>query len=208
MSRPSREQHLVDVLGREVPDLRRLEQVDDLEARQRGLEAGALEIVGRAHGVWEGSRGSRRPRRAAAGYDSHRPGDPSPVLDADSSRPRPRVPRGSVAGGCAQTAQTVRDLHPDHHPVRRVQARHQPGQLHLAGHGRQAQGRPDQGAGADASLGTPLITSAFRDNRWDYVYEFQRDGPGARAPPVHRLLQGRRRSRAGKATRCRSRRRS
>ena len=26
------------------------------------------------------------------------------------------------------------------------------------------------------TLGTPLITSAFRDNRWDYVYEFQRGG--------------------------------
>ena len=25
-------------------------------------------------------------------------------------------------------------------------------------------------------LGTPLITSAFRDNRWDYVYEFSRQG--------------------------------
>jgi outer membrane protein assembly factor BamE len=27
-----------------------------------------------------------------------------------------------------------------------------------------------------AALGTPLITSPFRDNRWDYVYEFQRGG--------------------------------
>lgn len=27
-----------------------------------------------------------------------------------------------------------------------------------------------------ATLGTPLVTSAFRDNRWDYVYEFQRAG--------------------------------
>jgi outer membrane protein assembly factor BamE len=27
-----------------------------------------------------------------------------------------------------------------------------------------------------AALGTPLITSAFRDNRWDYVYEFQSAG--------------------------------
>jgi outer membrane protein assembly factor BamE len=26
------------------------------------------------------------------------------------------------------------------------------------------------------SLGTPLITSAFREGRWDYVYEFQRAG--------------------------------
>ncbi len=27
-----------------------------------------------------------------------------------------------------------------------------------------------------AILGTPLITSAFRENRWDYVYEFKRQG--------------------------------
>jgi outer membrane protein assembly factor BamE len=27
-----------------------------------------------------------------------------------------------------------------------------------------------------AALGTPLITSAFRENRWDYVYEFKRGG--------------------------------
>ena len=27
-----------------------------------------------------------------------------------------------------------------------------------------------------ATLGTPLITSVFRDNRWDYVYEFQSAG--------------------------------
>lgn len=25
-------------------------------------------------------------------------------------------------------------------------------------------------------LGTPLVASAFRDSRWDYVYEFQRQG--------------------------------
>jgi outer membrane protein assembly factor BamE len=25
-------------------------------------------------------------------------------------------------------------------------------------------------------LGTPLVTSAFRDNRWDYVYEFIKQG--------------------------------
>lgn len=27
-----------------------------------------------------------------------------------------------------------------------------------------------------AILGTPLINSAFRENRWDYVYEFKRQG--------------------------------
>jgi outer membrane protein assembly factor BamE len=25
-------------------------------------------------------------------------------------------------------------------------------------------------------LGTPLVNSAFRDNRWDYIYEFARQG--------------------------------
>ena len=43
-----------------------------------------------------------------------------------------------------------------------------------------------------ATLGTPLITSAFRDNRWDYVYEFRSAGRVRDAPPVHRLFQGRR----------------
>ncbi|MFO1415578.1 MAG: outer membrane protein assembly factor BamE [Burkholderiales bacterium] len=27
-----------------------------------------------------------------------------------------------------------------------------------------------------AALGTPLVTSVFRDNRWDYVYQFQSAG--------------------------------
>jgi len=27
-----------------------------------------------------------------------------------------------------------------------------------------------------ATLGTPLVTSAFRDSRWDYVYEYSRQG--------------------------------
>ena len=26
------------------------------------------------------------------------------------------------------------------------------------------------------TLGTPLVTSAFRDDRWDYVYEYARQG--------------------------------
>ena len=42
------------------------------------------------------------------------------------------------------------------------------------------------------ALGTPLITNAFHDNRWDYVYRVQERRARARAPAVHRLLQGRR----------------
>ena len=26
------------------------------------------------------------------------------------------------------------------------------------------------------ALGTPLLTPIFRDNRWDYIYEYQRQG--------------------------------
>ena len=55
------------------------------------------------------------------------------------------------------------------------------------------------------TLGTPLVTSAFRDNRWDYVYEFTARRAGcastASSPSTSRTTS----SRAGKATRCRSR---
>ena len=54
-------------------------------------------------------------------------------------------------------------------------------------------------------LGTPLIASVFRDNRWDYTYEYRKNGRRADAPAVHRLFQGRHCWPAGKATRCRSR---
>ncbi len=40
-------------------------------------------------------------------------------------------------------------------------------------------------------LGTPLLVSAFRDNRWDYVYEFTRQGQVRRASQVHRLFRRR-----------------
>jgi len=42
---PLAQQELVDVLGGQVPHLGRFEQVDDLEARQRRLEAGALQVL-------------------------------------------------------------------------------------------------------------------------------------------------------------------
>ena len=56
-------------------------------------------------------------------------------------------------------------------------------------------------------LGTPLITSPFRDNRWDYVYEFKRRdarASTASSPSISTTT----RWPAGKATRCRNRRRS
>ena len=68
----------VDVLGGQVPQLRRLEQVDDLEPRQRRLEAGVLEVVGRGH---RGGLG-RSARGAAAG----RRGGAAAAIIADSSR--------------------------------------------------------------------------------------------------------------------------
>ena len=45
------EQLLVDVLGGQMPDLALLEQVDDPQPRQRGLEPGVLEIVRGGHGI-------------------------------------------------------------------------------------------------------------------------------------------------------------
>src|SRR4029453_1989414 len=58
----------IDVFGGQVPDLGSLEEVDDLEARHRGLEAGVLEVV-RGHrdalrdvAAIRGRRGKRTPR--------------------------------------------------------------------------------------------------------------------------------------------------
>ena len=57
-------------------------------------------------------------------------------------------------------------------------------------------------------LGTPLITSVFRDNRWDYIYEFRKNGRRADASAVHRLFQRRHAGPLGRrrdaASRCRS----
>src|SRR5579864_1146918 len=62
------EQELVDVLGGEMANLRRLEQIDDLEAGNRRLETGAFEVVRVAHGLrLEFHDGFR-------GYNSHLPG--------------------------------------------------------------------------------------------------------------------------------------
>ncbi len=46
---PFRDQQPIDILGRQVSHLRRLEQIDDPKPRQRGFEAGVLEIVGGTH---------------------------------------------------------------------------------------------------------------------------------------------------------------
>ena len=43
------DQQPIDILGGQMPHFGRLEQVDDLEPRQRGFEAGVLEIVGGTH---------------------------------------------------------------------------------------------------------------------------------------------------------------
>ena len=66
-----------------------------------------------------------------------------------ASSPRWSRCRGARAlAGCASMTAPFDTWHAVHQPVRRVQARHQPGQLPFAGHGRQAEGRPDQAAGA------------------------------------------------------------
>src|SRR5438874_2425859 len=52
---------LVDILGRQMPDLALLEQVDDPQPRQRRLEARIFEVVRCGHGVnWGRWRGRRQ----------------------------------------------------------------------------------------------------------------------------------------------------
>ncbi len=79
---------------------------------------------------------------------------------------------------------------PVRHSVRRLQDRRQPGQLHLAGHGRQAEGGSDQAAGAHRSWArrssparsaTTVGTTSTNTARM----------AACRASAVHRVFQGR-----------------
>ena len=92
-----------------------------------------------------------------------------------------------AAGGCA----TVDRYMPIVALVRRLQDRHQPGQLPLAGHGRQAEGRQTPAAGASSVLGTPLVTVAVPRQTAGTTSTSSRGRGARRAPQVHRVLRRR-----------------
>ena len=135
----------IDVLGGQVTDLRRFEQVDDLEPRHRGLEAGMLEVV-RGHrgalrdvaAIW---RPRQRDRKEAESrprsYNSESPRQIHRLVAPHSLPSRARLRRGSPFASCRARHRGVacrrllddRHLRADAALVRRLQARRQSGQL-------------------------------------------------------------------------------
>ena len=188
------QQQLVDVLGGQVPDLRRLEEVDDLEARQRGLEAGALQILGEVMVTWAArgksynsavARGPRGPRNLCRRAPPPLAERVHPIGHASattSNHPRPtrrQAGRGGRARhrrGCAQTTtQPFENFIPIVTQFGVYKLDINQGNYisqDMVDKLKIGQTKPQ----VRAALGTPLVTSAFRDNRWDYVYLFKSGG--------------------------------
>src|SRR6478735_6924180 len=97
------EQHAEHVLGRHVALVALLEDLQDLQARQRGLEAGALEVVDVGHGY-----GGAAARRGAAAtmtrsYRQPSPCPSRPIARCASSWPLPPSPRCWPAAAASAT---------------------------------------------------------------------------------------------------------
>src|SRR5215471_12702683 len=200
----------IDVLGREVPHFRHLEQVDDLQPRHSRLEAGILEVVGRGHDRWLGCAARER-----VSLDSKMLGDDEPkrlgevdakaIIAAPSPISQPRALFRFALSSFADPADSGNDgarraaarRMPDHGYVcsdlalvRRLQDGYQPGQLPVAGYGGQAQGRTKQAAGEAVARHT---VAGERLPREPLGLRLRVHAPGARcrAPHVQRLLRRR-----------------
>ena len=86
------------------------------------------------------------------------------------------LPRPALAAVLVAGCSTIDTYLPTLRSLRRLQARHQPGQLPVAGHGGQAQGRADEAAGPPAARHAAPGQRRSATDRWDYVYEFTRQG--------------------------------
>ena len=142
------EQRLVDVLGGQVAHLARLEELEDLASRQRGLQAAVLEALC-GHGFGQSCLAQSSAiiicscqiiRIPVTRFAARRAGSASPAASV------PRIPgitpyRMEIQQGNFVTQEMVAQLKPG---MTKEQVRF--------------------------ALGTPLLTDIFHADRWDYVY--------------------------------------
>ena len=165
------QQQLVDVLGGQVAHLRRLEQVDDLESRNRRLQSGALQVVRCRHGMIS--------VRACVIVAIIAISSMIPTVFRQihprvrgAARAASLVARASLAaGGCA----TPIDYVPSWRSfgVYKIDI-NQGNYLSQDMVDKLKVGMTQQQV--KQLLGTPLVNSPFRPDRWDYVYEYTRQG--------------------------------
>src|SRR6185312_7031712 len=83
------------------------------------------------------------------------------------------MPRVRRRGARAVVVPDDGQLHAELAQLRHLQARHQPGQLPHAGHGRQAKVGMTE-VQVQQALGTPMLADPFHADRWDYIYRYTR----------------------------------
>ncbi len=174
-------QFTIDVFGAHVALLAVLENLEDLQARQGGLQAHALQLVGRGHlpsapGAGTGQRMISAFHQLPAATGSMNTDTASIENDDSRDRRRACLPRaalvclaaGAILGalGCASKDTSRSGLLEPYRtdlPQGNYLTREQVDQVH-AGMSR------DQ---VRFILGTPLLSDVFHTDRWDYVFMFK-----------------------------------
>jgi len=161
----------VHVFGGHVPVLSALKHFQNFQTGDSGFEAGTFEFVDVGHGVWL-RRGPRGPAKVQPLQSPDHIAQPIPMLD--SSRLRLTLPLALLLGSLAACSsapsnKSWMDVVSPYHFDRvqgNVVTREQVNAL--------KEGMPR--AVVKDILGTPLLTSVFHADRWDYVFTFRRQG--------------------------------
>ena len=191
------QQHAEHVLGRHVPLRAFLEYFQNLQARQRGLQAGAFEFVDAIHACFPGVARVPAPALMAGALPLQWPDHiatferPPMLHKLPSFHLRPVVLGLGLAACAALAACSSIDG-----ASSRIVTMVSPYKIDIV------QGNfvsKEQAAALQNGmsriqvrdiLGTPLLTSLFHADRWDYVFTFKRQGREPQARKVTVFFKG------------------
>jgi len=171
------QQHAEHILGRHVPLLAGLKNLQDLQSRQGGFQACAFEFVDMVHGLFAIPASGFEKRRLAkpCRYNCANHIFPEPdmsVCPSKASLIALALVAGISAAGCSSgpsllssPAQWLTPYRPDVVQGNFISAE-QVGQLKPGLSRLQVRNL----------LGTPLVSSLFHADRWDYVFSLKRGG--------------------------------
>src|SRR5690242_13262756 len=149
------EQRAVDVLGRQVARGAALEDLEDLQARQRHLQTGLAQVLAFHACLSGGSRG----QRVAAGAPQS--GMMRPMIIPHRRRARLPWARGAalvllaaLLGGCVYRMNIQQGNYLEGKTVDKLEVGMTRTQVRYL-------------------LGTPMVPAPFHKDRWDYIYFFQ-----------------------------------
>ena len=168
-----------DVLGAHVALLGLLEDLEDLDARQRGLEAAVLEFVGVGHGG-RAARRAGRAGRIVSSYELGRRADgrrARPHDAHDISLPALAPARLSLALAARRSPAASRCRSSDNFLGVITPYRIEIVQGNVITNEQIALVKPGlTRAQVRDVLGSPLLADPFHADRWDYVFTIRRQG--------------------------------